>query len=67
MDRREWLGLVGAGAGASLGGSALQAGDHGPATTDNRSLMAPVHELHAHFCGIHIAKNNPNFHIIVQH
>jgi hypothetical protein len=29
--------------------------------------MAPVHELHAHFCGIHIAKNNPKFHIIAQH
>jgi hypothetical protein len=67
MDRREWLGLVGAGAGISLGGSALSADEHGRAQTDDRSLMAPVHGLHAHFCGIHIAKNNPKFQLIAQH
>src|SRR5205823_6029245 len=52
MDRREWLGLVGAGVGVSLEGSALQADEQGHAKTEDRSLMAPVHELHAHFCGI---------------
>jgi hypothetical protein len=34
---------------------------------DKPGLMAPVHELHAHFCGIHIAKNNPNFQLSAQH
>ena len=29
--------------------------------------MAPVHALHAHFCGIHIAKNNPKFQLVAQH
>ena len=45
MDRREWLGLVGAGVGVSLEGSALQADEQGHAKTEDRSLMAPVHEL----------------------
>ena len=67
MDRREWLGLVGAGAGVSLGSSVLRADDHGHARTEDRSLMAPVHGLHAHFCGIHIAKGNPKFQLIAQH
>jgi hypothetical protein len=67
MDRREWLGLVGGGVGISLGGLALQADEHGHAKADDRSLMAPVHELHAHFCGIHIAKNNPKFQLVAQH
>jgi hypothetical protein len=29
--------------------------------------MAPVHETHAHFCGIHLAKSNPSFQIVTQH
>src|SRR5262249_6065498 len=30
-------------------------------------MRAPVAALHAHFCGIHIAKGNPRFQLIVQH
>jgi hypothetical protein len=69
MNRRKWLGLVGAGvgAGAPLGGSELHAGEHPPQKSDDRHLMEPVHQLHAHFCGIHIAKNNPKFQLIAQH
>jgi hypothetical protein len=29
--------------------------------------MAPVNSLHAHFCGIHIAKKNPKFQLVAQH
>src|SRR5947209_5025722 len=67
MDRREWLGLVGAGVGASVGASTLQADEHGQPKPEDRRLMAPVHELHAHFCGIHIAKNNPKYQLVAQH
>src|SRR5205823_5631350 len=61
MDRREWLGVLGAGVGVSLGGMPVHGDEHGQAKPDDRRLMAPVHELHAHFCGIHIAKSNPKF------
>ena len=30
-------------------------------------MMAPVQSLHAHFCGIHIAKSNPKFQLVAQH
>jgi hypothetical protein len=29
--------------------------------------MGPVRELHAHFCGIHLAKSNPGFQVVAQH
>jgi hypothetical protein len=67
MDRREWLGWIGTGVGASLGGAACAAEVHDEAKPGDSSLMAPVHELHAHFCGIHIAKSNPKFQIVAQH
>jgi Protein of unknown function (DUF1264) len=67
MDRREWLGLIGMGAGAALGGEAAAADGHGEAKPGAPGLFAPVHELHAHFCGIHIAKNNPRFQLVAQH
>jgi hypothetical protein len=67
MNRREWLGFLGAGAGVVLSGLAVQADDHGHAKTGARSSMAPVHEIHAHFCGIHIAKGNPKFQLMAQH
>ncbi|HUR55837.1 MAG TPA: DUF1264 domain-containing protein [Gemmataceae bacterium] len=61
MDRREMFGgLVGA-----LGaGSVACAGhdDKGGATGAN-----PMNGPHAHFCGIHMAKNNPKFQVITQH
>ena len=67
MDRRQWLGVVGSGVGISLGTAAQAAEDHPAADKGAGPLMAPVQSLHAHFCGIHIAKNNPKFQIITQH
>ena len=30
-------------------------------------FLAPAQALHAHFCGIHIARGNPKFQIVAQH
>ena len=67
MDRREWFGLLGAGTGVSLGGLAVKAEDHEHTHMHDPNSMGPVHEIHAHFCGIHIAKNNPKFQLVAQH
>jgi hypothetical protein len=67
MDRREWLGLVGSGVGVTLGGASARADEHGPDDKGDGSRMAPVQALHAHFCGIHIAKSNPKFQLVAQH
>jgi hypothetical protein len=71
------LGVIGGvGAGLALGDSAARAeegphaghghGAHGQATKAD-SMMAPVAAVHAHFCGIHVAKNNPKFQLVAQH
>lgn len=60
MDRREMFGgLVGA-----LGASSFACAhdDKGGVGAAN-----PMTGPHAHFCGIHMAKNNPKFQIITQH
>jgi hypothetical protein len=67
MDRRHWHGSIGSGAGTSLCGATLEAHEHRAEQKGNGSLMAPVGALHAHFCGIHIAKSNPKFQLIAQH
>jgi hypothetical protein len=67
MDRRHWLGLFGSGVGVSLSGATLKADEHRTEHKSNGTMMAPVGELHAHFCGIHIAKSNPKFQLIAQH
>ncbi len=67
MDRREWFGLLGAGTGVSLGGLAVKAEDHEHTHMHDPNSMGPVHEIHAHFCGIHITKNNLNFQLLAQH
>jgi hypothetical protein len=67
MDRRHWLGLVGSGVGVSASGAARGADVHAAAEKGERGMMAPVQSLHAHFCGIHIAKSNPKFQLIAQH
>jgi hypothetical protein len=69
MDRRHWLGLVGSGLGVTLGGEAHAADGH-PSNDKEKAdggMMAPAEALHLHFCGIHIAKNNPKFQLITQH
>src|SRR5271165_1187107 len=67
MDRRHWLGLIGSGVGVSMGAGAHAADGHASVDKADGGLMAPVHSLHAHFCGIHIAKNNPRFQLVAQH
>lgn len=64
MDRRKWLGALGVlGAGTAANATALGAEGHGASTGGSTPLVGP----HAHFCGIHIAKREPKFQLIVQH
>ena len=59
MDRREWLGALGAaGAGGDGHGGGAKAGD---------KHMAAVGGFHHHFCGIHVAKSDPKFQLVAQH
>ena len=61
MDRREMFGVFGTlGAAAALAGAAR--GDHEKKPEGN-----PAGGMHAHFCGIHVAKNNPKFQLVTQH
>src|SRR5437867_4106300 len=62
MDRRQLFGVLGGmGAGLTMEGAA-HAGDH-----EAKEGSSPLSGLHAHFCGIHVAKNNPKFQLVVQH
>jgi len=56
MDRRELFGALGA---AALGSTARAHGEAKPG--------GPLAGSHVHFCGIHLAKNNPKFQVITQH
>jgi Protein of unknown function (DUF1264) len=65
MDRREMFGILGAlGAGAGLGTYAHA--DH-DAKVGQAMMASPVGGMAHHFCGIHVAKNNPKIQMIVQH
>src|SRR5688572_20310466 len=66
MNRREIFSLLGA-AGT---GFIIQAGQSHAAYHDDAhgtSPPGPMTGPHAHFCGIHVAKNNPRFQLIAQH
>jgi hypothetical protein len=66
MDRRELLGLLGSvGAGFVIHEGVSQAAPHGAVHAPKGS--GPMTGPHAHFCGIHVAKNNPRFQLIAQH
>jgi hypothetical protein len=65
MDRRDWLSALGA-LGAGLAVEGVAQADHGD-KKEGGPAMGPLAGLHAHFCGIHIAKKNPRFQIIAQH
>ncbi|MFO0851030.1 MAG: DUF1264 domain-containing protein [Gemmataceae bacterium] len=70
MNRRDWLGataagLTGAGSAAAGSGSTPQADGHGG--KPDAKFMAVMGGFHAHFCGIHVAKNNPKFQLVTQH
>jgi hypothetical protein len=64
MDRRKWLSVMGAmGTGLSLRGAAAEGHGAGHAAAGASPLAGP----HAHFCGIHVAKRDPKFQLVVQH
>jgi hypothetical protein len=68
MDRRELFGALGAlGAGLAGSESPLNGGDHEDKKDGLARFLAPVQNLHAHFCGIHVAKNNQKFQLVAQH
>jgi hypothetical protein len=61
MDRRDMFGRVGAlGAGFVLGGAQADAAEHA-------GMKSPLSNSHAYFCGIHVAKKDPKFQLMVQH
>jgi hypothetical protein len=65
MKRREWLGSMGFLAGGlTLQHSVAGAAGHG---ANNAQASGPLGNAHAHFCGIHLAKNDPTFQLITQH
>jgi hypothetical protein len=65
MNRRELLSRLGvAGTAFTVGGAAAVAG-HGSATEGHSG--GPLSQGHAHFCGIHVAKSDSKFQLIVQH
>ena len=67
MERRELLQLLGvAGTGFAIEGGALRAAPHN-STNVSSPPATPITGPHAHFCGIHVAKNDPNFQLIAQH
>jgi hypothetical protein len=65
MDRRDmfhFLGALGFGAAGAAGLSA-----HDEHSKGEGRIPTPVDNLHAHFCGIHIAKKDPKIQIIAHH
>lgn len=68
MDRREMISVLGAmGAGWTIDGPALCAADHTESKDAHDHGSGPASGPHAHFCGIHVAKNDPSFQLVVQH
>jgi len=66
MDRREALGMLGL-AGVVLGAPPVRGGDPDHGHQAAEGPMAPVAGFHLHFCGIHLAKEDPKLQLIVQH
>jgi hypothetical protein len=65
MDRRELFSFMGAaGAGFVIQEGHSHAAPHAAATGAPHN---PMTGPHAHFCGIHVAKNNPRFQLMAQH
>jgi Protein of unknown function (DUF1264) len=68
MGRREAMRVLGEfGCGMTAATNAACAGDHGVQQKDDSEFKRPVQGLHAHFCGIHVAKGNPGFQVVAQH
>jgi hypothetical protein len=67
MKRRELLGILGAMGAGLAGARLLPADDHGAHPHEGNKRLAPVTNLHAHFCGIHLVKKAPKVQIVTQH
>lgn len=65
MHRRGMLEALGVG--VCVTGTGLLAAGHEEGKEGAAKYLAPVKAMHHHFCGIHIAKNDPKFQLIVQH
>ncbi len=64
MDRREWLGSLSALGAVPVCEAVAEAyAGADPGTKHEGPLSAP----HFHFCGIHLAKNNPKLQFVTQH
>jgi hypothetical protein len=67
MDRREMLRAAGSvGLGFTIQGGIAHSAEHNPHAAGT-PVANPISGPHAHFCGIHVAKNNRNFQLIAQH
>src|SRR5262245_64179563 len=67
MDRREMLRAVGSvGLGFTIQNGVASAAEHA-SHGEAAPAASPISGGHAHFCGIHVAKNNRNFQLIAQH
>ncbi len=67
MDRRELLAALGSvGLGFTIHDDVVSASEH-DAHADRAQSASPIGGPHAHFCGIHVAKNNREFQLIAQH
>lgn len=64
MDRRELFGALGALGAVPVCAAASEAADHGG---DKPAHGGPMSNPHFHFCGIHMAKNNPKLQFLTQH
>jgi len=68
MDRRDLFHLLGAaGTGFAIQGGVLHAAEHDAHGASASPPATPMTGPHAHFCGIHVAKNDPRFQLIAQH
>ena len=63
MDRRELIGALSS-LGFGAGFNAAVMADH---ESKSEATAGPAAGLHAHFCGIHVAKHDPKIQLIVQH
>lgn len=70
MDRRQAMRLFGtAGIGLGIAGETARAqvGEDADHSAGHGAAKGPLDHPHAHFCGVHVAKNNPKFQLITQH
>ena len=67
MKRRDMLCALGSvGLGFTIRDGVASATEHAP-HAGQAPAVGPISSPHAHFCGIHVAKNNRNFQLIAQH